>query len=196
MTRKSREKILMTAMRLFYFQGFHGTGLNQIIKESGAPKGSLYHYFPEGKEQLAEEAIKLSRELIGDVIERYMKEKESVEEAFTAHILAMADLFDQENGIEEKSHLMMPFGLLAAETAFMNDRLREACSDTYQYWESLYFGKLVKSGYRASDATVISQLMSTMIEGAVTLSLTKKNNEPLLIVNEVIPTIIKKYKRS
>jgi len=194
MTKQSREKILTTAMRLFYFQGFHGTGLNQILKESGAPKGSLYHYFPEGKEQLAEEAIKLSRQLIGDVIQHYMMEKESVEEALTAHVLAMAELFDQENGVEENSHLMMPFGLLAAETAFMNERLREACSDTYQYWESLYFGKLVKNGYRASDATIISQFISTLIEGAVTLSLTKKSNEPLIMASSIIPTILQNYK--
>ena len=194
MTKQSREKILATAMRLFYFQGFHGTGLNQILKESGAPKGSLYHYFPEGKEQLAEEAIKLSRQLIGDVIQHYMMEKESVEEALTAHVLAMAELFDQENGVEENSHLMMPFGLLAAETAFMNERLREACSDTYQYWESLYFGKLVKNGYRASDATIISQFISTLIEGAVTLSLTKKSNEPLVMASSIIPTILQNYK--
>lgn len=194
MTKQSREKILTTAMRLFYFQGFHGTGLNQILKESGAPKGSLYHYFPEGKEQLAEEAIKLSRQLIGDVIQHYMMEKESVEEALTAHILAMAELFDQENGVEENSHLMMPFGLLAAETAFMNERLREACSDTYQYWESLYFGKLVRNGYRASDATIISQFISTLIEGAVTLSLTKKSNDPLIMASSIIPTILQNYK--
>lgn len=194
MTKQSREKILTTAMRLFYFQGFHGTGLNQILKESGAPKGSLYHYFPEGKEQLAEEAIKLSRQLIGDVIQHYMMEKESVEEALTAHILAMAELFDQENGVKENSHLMMPFGLLAAETAFMNERLREACSDTYQYWESLYFGKLVRNGYRASDATLISQFISTLIEGAVTLSLTKKSNDPLIMASSIIPTILQNYK--
>lgn len=195
MTKQSREKILTTAMRLFYFQGFHGTGLNQILKESGAPKGSLYHYFPEGKEQLAEEAIKLSRELIGDVIQHYMMEKESMEEALTAHILAMAELFDQENGVEENSHLMMPFGLLASETAFTNERLREACSDTYQYWESLYFGKLVKNGYRTYDAKIISQFISTLIEGAVTLSLTKKSNEPLIMASSIIPTILQKYEK-
>lgn len=195
MTKQSREKILTTAMRLFYFQGFHGTGLNQILKESGAPKGSLYHYFPEGKEQLAEEAIKLSRELIGDVIQHYMMEKESMEEALTAHILAMAELFDQENGVEENSHLMMPFGLLASETAFTNERLREACSDTYQYWESLYFGKLVKNGYRTYDAKIISQFISTLIEGAVTLSLTKKSNEPLIMASSIIPIILRNYRK-
>lgn len=60
----SREKILQTASRLFQLQGYHATGLNQIIKESGAPKGSLYHYFPNGKEELAVESVKYTSSFI------------------------------------------------------------------------------------------------------------------------------------
>ena len=141
MSRQTREKILFTATRLFYFQGFHGTGLNQIVKESGAPKGSLYHFFPEGKEQLAEEAIHLVKERIGKVISHYMNSYDKVEDALIAHISAMADLFNHENGLEEHSYTMMPFGILAAESAFMNERLREACGNTFKYWESIYFKK-------------------------------------------------------
>lgn len=53
----ARDKILETASRLFQLQGYHATGLNQIIKESGSPKGSLYYYFPKGKEELAIHAV-------------------------------------------------------------------------------------------------------------------------------------------
>lgn len=49
MSKQTREKILSTATRLFYFQGFHGTGLNQIIKESGAPKGLSIIFSPKEK---------------------------------------------------------------------------------------------------------------------------------------------------
>lgn len=60
---ESKMKILSTASVLFQKQGYHATGLNQIIKESGCPKGSLYYYFPEGKEQLATEAINRTKDL-------------------------------------------------------------------------------------------------------------------------------------
>lgn len=59
MTRKTdaRARAIATAERLFRIQGYTATGLIQILKESGAPKGSFYFHFPRGKAQLAEEAI-------------------------------------------------------------------------------------------------------------------------------------------
>lgn len=55
----ARERAIETAVRLFRIQGYTATGLIQILKESGAPKGSFYFHFPRGKKQLAEEAIDL-----------------------------------------------------------------------------------------------------------------------------------------
>lgn len=59
MTRKTdpRASAIAAAIRLFRMQGYTATGLTQILKESGAPKGSFYFHFPRGKVQLAEEAI-------------------------------------------------------------------------------------------------------------------------------------------
>ena len=54
---QTKQRILQTAMRLFHTQGYHATGVSQILKESVSPKGSLYYHFPGGKEQLAIEAI-------------------------------------------------------------------------------------------------------------------------------------------
>jgi TetR/AcrR family transcriptional regulator, lmrAB and yxaGH operons repressor len=53
----ARARAIATAQRLFRIQGYTATGLNQIIEESGSPKGSFYFHFPRGKAQLAEEAI-------------------------------------------------------------------------------------------------------------------------------------------
>jgi TetR/AcrR family transcriptional regulator, lmrAB and yxaGH operons repressor len=54
---KTKEKMIEAAITLMRRSGFHGAGLNEILKESGAPKGSMYHFFPEGKRQIAGEAI-------------------------------------------------------------------------------------------------------------------------------------------
>src|SRR5688572_1098726 len=53
-----RDAIVKAAMTLFRRRGYSATGLNDIVELSGAPKGSLYHYFPHGKSSIAEAAVR------------------------------------------------------------------------------------------------------------------------------------------
>ena len=55
----TRDKVLDAAIRLMRRTGFSGAGINEILKESGAPKGSLYYFFPQGKKQIVSEALAL-----------------------------------------------------------------------------------------------------------------------------------------
>ena len=52
MTRGTKERIVQTAARLFHVQGYHATGLQQILQEAGVPKGSFYFHF-KSKQDLA-----------------------------------------------------------------------------------------------------------------------------------------------
>ena len=56
-----KERILETAYKLFYAQGYNVTGINQILEESGVAKASLYQHFGS-KEDLGIEYIKQVRE--------------------------------------------------------------------------------------------------------------------------------------
>jgi TetR/AcrR family transcriptional repressor of lmrAB and yxaGH operons len=49
----TRERLIRAALKLFQQRGYHGAGLIEILAEAQAPKGSLYHHFPSGKEALA-----------------------------------------------------------------------------------------------------------------------------------------------
>jgi AcrR family transcriptional regulator len=63
----ARETILETADRLFYHQGYHATGINQIIDEAATAKASFYQYFPS-KEALGKEYLhKRHQEWLGDL---------------------------------------------------------------------------------------------------------------------------------
>jgi len=53
----NRERMLEAAISLMRRTGLSGAGINEVVRESQAPKGSIYHYFPGGKQQLAAEAI-------------------------------------------------------------------------------------------------------------------------------------------
>ena len=57
---ETRTRILDVTADLFRRYGYNGTGLKQIVAEANAPFGSLYHFFPDGKEQLGDAAIRQS----------------------------------------------------------------------------------------------------------------------------------------
>lgn len=184
----SREKILEAATLLFHLKGYHATGLSQILNESGAPKGSLYYHFPNGKEQLALEAIHLSAKTISTAITENLATYDDPVRAFQHHIGKIAESFlDIEQKTQFKS---VPLGLLAMETAFVNENLRQACEETFEIWENLYCEKLRECGYSEERAYLISKTISALIEGGVTLCFTKKSAEPLHDVNKMIPLLL------
>ena len=45
-----RDRLIATASRLFYEQGYNATGINQILKESGVAKASMYDHFRSKEE--------------------------------------------------------------------------------------------------------------------------------------------------
>ncbi|MBL8424034.1 MAG: TetR/AcrR family transcriptional regulator [Candidatus Accumulibacter phosphatis] len=53
----SRDRMLEAAISLMRGSGLTGAGINEIVRVSGAPKGSVYHFFPQGKAQIASEAL-------------------------------------------------------------------------------------------------------------------------------------------
>jgi TetR/AcrR family transcriptional regulator, lmrAB and yxaGH operons repressor len=60
----SRERMIEAAIALMRQSGLSGAGINEVVRESGAPKGSVYHFFPDGKLQLATEALAVHAERV------------------------------------------------------------------------------------------------------------------------------------
>lgn len=77
----TRSRIVNTASRLFYTQGYNSTGINQVIKEAGVAKASLYQHFPS-KEDLLAEYLKVTsvstNEVLQSVINKYTSPREKV----------------------------------------------------------------------------------------------------------------------
>ena len=183
----SRDIILNTAARLFAIQGYYGTGLNQIIKESGAPKGSLYYYFPNGKEELALECIRLIQRLLNnkltDTLSNTLGPIESIQN-FIRNIATDA----RNTGYDG----YIPIGFWAAvEISSVSDTLRTACKNTFEELKEKFASKIVQGGFTKSKADDLATLIISMIEGAVILMITQQDNRSLLLVLEHIPLLLK-----
>src|SRR5918998_6018684 len=72
----ARERMIRSAMLLFRERGIEGTSFADVIEQSGAPRGSIYHHFPGGKAQLAEETTHYAGELIAGGLAAALSEKD------------------------------------------------------------------------------------------------------------------------
>lgn len=184
---EARERIIQTAAYLFQLQGYHATGLNQIIKESGSPRGSVYYHFPNGKEELAIEAVKYTGEYIEKQIKESMAKSLDPVEAIQHFISVTANQFNDPKHIEG-----IPVGLLASETALISEPLRCTCVEVFKTWADIFADKLMQHGYEKDEAEELGMTINSMIEGGVMFSLAHKDKEPLLLISNQIPYILRK----
>lgn len=180
-------RILKTASRLFQKQGYHATGLSQIIRESKAPKGSLYYYFPEGKEQLAIEAIYYTRDTIGKKIHNYLSKIDDP-------ILAIQSLVRATAREVQDSKRIAPctISLLTLETSLVSEPLRKACSDTNMRWKEIFIEKLRSGGYSMERSQELGTLVQVMIDGGLISSMAQKDTRTLLYIANQIPLFLKR----
>ncbi len=181
----AREKILSTTSHLLEKQGFHGTGLNEIIKESGSPKGSLYYYFPEGKEQIAAEAILQSGELTADRIRAGLMDSPLPSDAVHDFVLKIAENVEL-SGFGSGG----PLTAVAMETATGSERINSACQEAYGMIEAAFREKLLQSGFSSQKANEMARFITAAIEGGIILSRTYHSGEPLRLVSAQLKTLL------
>ena len=174
-----RDQLINTPCELMETQGYHATGLNQILAESGAPKGSLYYYFPEGKEELAAEAIERSGRVIEQRIRSKMDEVDDPVMAVASFINALAE------HVEASGYCAGgPITAIALESASTNDRLRETCPQLYQSWQDAFADKLHQEGFGEARSKRLGALIIAALEGGIILSRSQRSKQPLRDVAE------------
>ena len=181
----TRDQIIETTCNLLESQGFHGTGLNQIIKESGAPRGSLYYYFPDGKDELAEAAIAAAGKSVAERIRAELSEVGDAVEAvqrFVANIAHFVEASDYRNG--------GPLTTVAMETATTNERLNQACRAAYTLIQGAFRDALVASGYPEVQAMTLATFVTAAIEGGTILCRTYHSGDPLRTVADQLKLVL------
>lgn len=170
-----REQIIETTCQLIEMQGYSATGLNQILAESGAPKGSLYYYFPEGKDELVEAAINHTSQLIAGRLRISLSAYAQPSQAIPAFLRDLAQHV-QASGFRAGG----PITAVALEAASTNERLNAACCDAYRAWQLVIEDKLLSGGYEPVRARRLAAVTIALIEGAIILSRSERNVGPLL----------------
>ncbi|UUZ93080.1 TetR/AcrR family transcriptional regulator [Paenibacillus sp. P25] len=186
----ARERLIQATSNLIELQGYHATGLNQIIKEGGAPKGSLYYYFPNGKEELVAESVVAHGLAVTDQIRKALADTSDPAGAVHAMITYIARKFADTDCVKAGS-----IASVALETAHTSDRLRTVCAEIYNAWQDAYADMLIEHGIATERAARIAMIITASIEGAIVLCRTHRSPDPLLFIAEELKALIAQARR-
>ena len=176
---QTRERFIQAAADLFREQGYHRTGINEIARRGGAPIGSLYHHFPEGKEQLAVAALLAAGATTSAEMRTVLAESTDAQSALASFITLLKFQLT-----ESSFRRGCPIATVALEAAAENPRIQQACSEVYTSWISLLRAALIGFGFGADKAERLSEILLCSVEGALVLTRAHKNPHYMDLIGE------------
>ena len=172
----TRTRILDGAAELFRRNGYAGTGIKAILAASRAPYGSLYHFFPGGKQELGVAVLEHGgvtyRELVVSIFDQH-----------TDVVDATRDFFEGAAEMIEATGYAdaCPIATVALEVASTNEPMRSAAAAAFESWLSELTDRFVDAGVERSRARELAIELFCAIEGAFLLSRTLRSPEPIRI---------------
>lgn len=181
MTTPTRDRFLRAATGLFRKQGYSGTGLKQIVAESSAPLGSLYYFFPGGKQDLALQAVARTAERYEQLLDRVFTETPDAGQAATKWFDMAARALKESDFADG-----CPIGTLACEIASSNESLRQASHDVFASWRTRVAAELTSVGVKPARARRLATFAVASLEGAIMLARVQRSTEPLRDTGRVV----------
>ena len=161
MAADTRQRMIDSAAVLVARHGSHGTSFSEVLEASGAPRGSLYHHFPQGKEQLVHAAV----EAAGGRSLAQLAELDGL----PAHEVASGFL-----GMWRSLLTATEFGVGCAVAAVTvdaeSDALLERAGEVFRAWRSRLAELLAAGGVDADRAASLAAMLIGASEGGVLLA--------------------------
>ncbi|SPE99787.1 TetR/AcrR family transcriptional regulator [Streptomyces sp. MA5143a] len=170
----SRERIVAGAADMISRRGLSATSIREMAKHAEAPLGSTYHYFPEGKQQLATEAVRFT----GEWVARSLRKE--LEAGPAAGLSAFLDLW---RGIVVGSdfHAGCPVLAVAIEEPPADGvpPALVAAAEVFEQWQALLAASLREHGAESEQAAQLATLVVAAVEGTVAMCRAKRSTQPL-----------------
>jgi TetR/AcrR family transcriptional regulator, lmrAB and yxaGH operons repressor len=185
MPKDTRERMIETTAGLVHRQGFHGTSLNDILAESGAPRGSLYYHFPGGKEELVLEATHQGVARITQFVKAVFTEAPDPAEAVRAFI---------EEAAHELRDSGFVFGCPVAPIILDSPEssvLAETCREALEEWEQVLIEGLGSANIEQRRAESLATVIVCGLEGGLIWARARRDIAPLDAVAEELASMVR-----
>jgi TetR/AcrR family transcriptional regulator, lmrAB and yxaGH operons repressor len=180
---RTRKKLVDATAVLLRKQGYHATGLSAIVDESGAPRGSVYFYFPGGKDELAVAAIEQAGIEWRTRLEAAIANAKDLGGAIDAIVKTLADdlaASNWENGC--------PVAAVALESP--TEVVRAAVEKHFEDWQRDIAERVVAFGVPKAVAKQLATVALAATEGALLLARTQRSKQPLLAVGAALRAMV------
>lgn len=161
---RSRAALIDTAALLFRRQGYAATGVNQILETADVKAGSLYHHFPNGKQELAAAVVDSAGGEIERLLRRFLDSDSSVADIVDGWIdlLTVQLASDQRDGC--------PIEPIATESVNASPQVRDASARAFAGWSAAVAERLRADGWPDPEAEQTALAVIALIEGTLILS--------------------------
>ena len=180
---RTRKKLVDATAALLRRQGYHATGLSDIVAESGAPRGSLYFHFPGGKDELARAALLASSAEWRARIDAATRDAPDLGAAIDATVTLLADDLESsgwDNGC--------PVAAVALEST--SELVRATVEEHFASWLDVVAGRLAASGVAPAPARQLATVVMSAFEGALLLARVKRSRAPLVAIGQALRAMI------
>jgi AcrR family transcriptional regulator len=170
-----RERMIEGTIRLLAKQGLQATSFSEVLELTGAPRGSVYHHFPEGKDQLVSAAVDHAGARALHALDG--KPGASAEELTTLFLGLW-------RGLLVRSECGAGCAVLAVTVATDSQELLQHAGAVFRSWRGQLTEMFEHSGLSAKEAAQFATTLVAASEGAVVLSRAEQSLEPFDLVAE------------
>jgi AcrR family transcriptional regulator len=167
--------MVASAAELLARRGLQATSFSEVLERSGAPRGSVYHHFPGGKDELVGSALDLAGGRAIEVLERKAGAPAEEMAAWFLHIWREVLI---------RSNYDAGCAVLAVTVAADSPELRDHAAEVFRTWRRRLAELLEQGGLGPRDADRFAATLIASSEGAVALSRAEQSLEPFDLVRD------------
>jgi TetR/AcrR family transcriptional repressor of lmrAB and yxaGH operons len=175
MARNVRDRMVESAAQLLARRGLQATSFSEVLELSGAPRGSIYHHFPDGKEQLIESALDAAGAVAIELLDRKAGAPATEVATWFLHIW---------REVLVRSNFDAGCAVLAVTVAADSPKLRDHAAGIFRMWRRRLAELLEQGGLAPDIAAATAATLIAASEGAVALSRAEQSMEPFDLVAE------------
>jgi len=170
-TAKHKDTLVQAAVELFRKQGYAATGTAEILKRSGAPRGSLYHYFPGGKEDIGAAAVMAASKGLSRTIREIAAEVKTTADFIEIYAAKLAGWMET-SGYRDGN----PLTTIILETVPQSTQITLEAEKSYEIWCGLFADMLQADGWPAQQCRPTAQMILAALDGALVNTRIKRDS--------------------